>query len=622
MTRPRPLWLALFCLLLAPCFLPGGTARAADPQPYEVTLAPSGDDALDAAARDSATLLALRESAPVGPFALIGRARTDRTRLLTALHSFGYYKGTVTMRIAGRDLDDPGLADVLDAAPADPPVKVDIAFARGPLFHLRRLELPADTPQVARDALGLAPGAPARAADVLAARARLQAALLADGRALARVGEPEATEIADADALDVVFPIVSAPRVNLGAISFAGMQRLDPATLRRRLGLQSGQRFDPVALERARQDLAALPALASVRLHPAESLDADRRLPVRVDVVERKLHAVTFSGAYATDEGGTLGTTWTHRDLFGHAEQLSLGVAATELGGDAVRQPGYDATAALTLPDWLQRDQSLTFNLEAVRQSLDAYDRTAAIAGVTLARRVLPPLTLSVGPQFEQAEFTQEGVQRSYSLMQTKLTARWDSTDDPFDPSRGLRATLVLTPSYALSDGSAPDSTFVIAQTLASTYLDLGAATGGQARRSVLALRGIVGMVEGAGLFDLPPDQRFYAGGSGTVRGFRYQSLGPHFAASTTPTGGTALDAGSVEFRQRIGENWGAAAFADAGQIDTGGVPFRGPVLVGAGVGARYFTAIGPIRADLAVPLTPQHKGDAVEVYIGIGQAF
>jgi translocation and assembly module TamA len=43
---------------------------------------------------------------------------------------------------------------------------------------------------------------------------------------------------------------------------------------------------------------------------------------------------------------------------------------------------------------------------------------------------------------------------------------------------------------------------------------------------------------------------------------------------------------------------------------------------VGAGLGARYYTPIGPVRLDVAVPLTRQHGDDAFEIYIGLGQAF
>ena len=142
-----------------------------------------------------------------------------------------------------------------------------------------------------------------------------------------------------------------------------------------------------------------------------------------------------------------------------------------------------------------------------------------------------------------------------------------------------------------------------------------------QPGRSVLAVRGLIGSAVGASQFELPPDQRFYGGGSATVRGFRYQSIGPQFP-DNTPIGGTSIDAGTIEFRQRIGESFGAAAFVDAGQVGTKSRPFDGTVHVGAGFGVRYYTGIGPIRFDVAVPLNKQPGGDAFEIYIGLGQAF
>ena len=153
-------------------------------------------------------------------------------------------------------------------------------------------------------------------------------------------------------------------------------------------------------------------------------------------------------------------------------------------------------------------------------------------------------------------------------------------------------------------------------QTAGSTYFDLGAPG-----RSILALRGTLASVQGASVFQLPPDQRLYAGGSGTVRGYKYQSVGPKFP-SLHPTGGTSLAAYTVEFRQRILDSFGAVVFVDAGQVDTNSNPFSGQLRAGAGLGARYYTPIGPIRLDVAVPLNRQRGDDAFELYIGIGQAF
>jgi translocation and assembly module TamA len=147
------------------------------------------------------------------------------------------------------------------------------------------------------------------------------------------------------------------------------------------------------------------------------------------------------------------------------------------------------------------------------------------------------------------------------------------------------------------------------------------------AGRSILAVRALAGFAAGAHELSLPPDQRFYAGGSGTIRGYRYQSVGPQFPDGN-PIGGTAINAGSAEFRQRIGTNFGAAVFVDAGNVSRNLNPLNGALRFGAGAGVRYYTPIGPLRVDVAVPLNKRPKtatsrgDDSFEVYIGLGQAF
>src|SRR3954454_12844404 len=104
---------AVAALLLA-LLLSGPPTRAADPQPYAVTLKATGDAALDRVLNDASSLVSLREKAPVGPFALVSRAQDDVARFPSALQGFGYYKAHPVITIAGRPLDDPGLLDALD----------------------------------------------------------------------------------------------------------------------------------------------------------------------------------------------------------------------------------------------------------------------------------------------------------------------------------------------------------------------------------------------------------------------------------------------------------------------------------------------------------------------------
>ncbi|MGI4952877.1 MAG: autotransporter assembly complex protein TamA [Janthinobacterium lividum] len=610
----------LRCLLLISC-LAMRPALAADPVGYTVTLAPTGEAPLDAALRDTASLVTLRERAPVGSFALITRARADKARLEAALGSFGYYDGKATIQIAGHDLDDPALPALLDAATA--PVAVGIAIARGPEYRLGRITLdgPSDPAGLAeaRAALKLEPGQPALARDVLAAQGRMLEALRSSGHALAKVDTPAATLEPAAKTLNISYKVEAGPRVNLGPISIEGLDRVNESFVRRRLLIHQGQQFDPATIETARQDLAQIGVFSTVRARAADTLDAAREIPITIDVTERARHVVSATAAYSTDLGASAGVSWAHRNLFGNAEQLKLGAAATGLGGSATRRPGYDVNATFIKPDFYHRDQTLTVSLQGIKESLDAYDRTALVAGATISRKVYDGLTLSAGLLAQQSRVTQEGVTRDYTLLGVPLSVVYDTTGAAglFEPIHGVKTAFTATPTKSLAAGS----DFVVLLGTASTYVDLGRMLGGDEGRSVLALRGSLGSIQGASTFQVPPDQRFYAGGSGTVRGYKYQSVGPLFA-DNRPTGGTSLAAATVEYRQRFGESYGAAVFVDAGQVDTRSTPFAGNLRAGAGVGARYYTAIGPIRLDVAVPLNKQRGGDSFELYIGIGQAF
>jgi translocation and assembly module TamA len=601
-------------LLLA---LPDPATRAADPMPYTVDLGTtSGDKAIDQALHDAATLISLRTSAPVGPFALVARASDDRARFLAVLHSFGYYQGKVELTIDGRPLDDTGLIDALEAAPAAPPAQVAAKFELGPLFHLGAVSVTGSLPPGMEADLGIRTGDPARAADVLAAGDHLLATLRQAGYALATVAPPVATLHPDQGTLDVAFAVNAGPRVDLGEITISGLDHVHEAYVRNRLTLHPGETFNPTDIEAARADLAGLGVFSSVRAEPATQLDSQGRLPVTFVVTEAPPRSVDLGLSYATDLGVTPSIGWHHHNLFGNGEQLNLTASASN-GGDADTGLGYKVGAQFIKPDFLACDQSLQVEVDALRQDLQAYDQNALLESVTLTRPLWPQWsphwTGSIGLSAEQEYILQEDVGRSYDLIGVPMTLKYDSSNNVLEPTKGIRAAFAVTPTKSLSGG---DATFLIMQASASTYFDVSGDG-----RSVVAVRGLLGQVAGAGQFSLPPDQRFYAGGSATVRGFRYQSVGPQFADGK-PTGGTAIGAGTVELRQRLFGNWGTSAFVDAGQVNANGAPLAGTWRIGAGVGVRYYTSIGPIRLDVAVPVNRAPGGDAFELYIGLGEAF
>jgi translocation and assembly module TamA len=106
------------------------------------------------------------------------------------------------------------------------------------------------------------------------------------------------------------------------------------------------------------------------------------------------------------------------------------------------------------------------------------------------------------------------------------------------------------------------------------------------------------------------------------VRGYDYQSLGPR-NKDDDPLGGDSLLEFSTELRWKLAKTWGIVGFLDGGMVyDSNSPDFGNDLRWGAGLGFRYYTAIGPVRLDVAVPVNPRSDDDAFQFYISIGQSF
>ena len=623
-------------------------AWSADPQGYKVRL--EGPVARDIASTlsDSSDLVSLRKSAPVSPLGLVLRARSDMTRLKTVLESYGYYQSAVTATIDGEPLTSADLSDKLAAMPAGKEAAVVVSYVPGPIYHLGKITLEGDLPPAKRGLLDLHAGQPAVAADVINAGTRLLRSLQDQGYAFAKVEGPVAYEKPDARELDVIYTVTTGKTAHFGAIEVAGLQRTQRDSVLSRLGMHSGDPYSAAAIDKARRNLLAMGVFGTVAVSTAPAPDPDGSVPVTFRVTERKRHGVTLLGAYSSDLGGSGTVTWTDNNVFGHAEQLNLKASIINLGASAANGAGYNTGAQLVLPEFHDPQQTLQFSLNALKQSLLTYDQTSETAGVTLTRTLSKIWTVSVGLTATDDTISQPqelyvpNLNKDvfyYTLFAIPLSLRYDSTDLAsllLDPTHGMRAALTVTPTLSLGP---PNATYVITQIRASAYLDLHDLALTAPGRTVIAVRGLYGYAQGASVTGLPPDQRFYAGGSETVRGYQFQSVGPQFAdtypppagtvtnpnfSENTPVGGIAVDAGGVELRQRVGLNYGYAVFADAGRVGETALPFSGKYAVGLGAGVRYYTPIGPLRVDIGFPMhrLPKPNNDSFELYIGLGQSF
>ncbi len=600
-------------------------AAAAEAQPdaadgpvrsYEVTFTPTGNGELDSAMEGVSALRRLRESVPTSAEGLVARALQDLGQLRNALRSEGYYGGTPSITLAGEPPDAPNLAARLAARGPDP-VPVVVGAQTGPQYRVSTATLRPYVPDTdiaeAGEVAGLGPGDPARAAAVNAAQETLLQRLREAGHPFASVPGRDITVDHDTKTMEIVYRVQPGPRARFAQPVVEGSENVDPVVLRRATGVLTDESYDPRELDRVRRDVLALGVFGTVRARTGERLDPDGRLPVTFLVAERPFRAVGITAGYETRYGPTVRAYWEHRNIFGGAERLRVEGEISRTAQPGVSGTGARLSANLRQPWFAGLNATAVTDVALLRERLLAYDRDAVTAGFSLERKIDPRLTATIGIAGDIGRTTEVDRSISYRLVSLPLGMRYDGTDSLLDPTRGYRASLVVAPTLSFAETT---STFVRVRGTGSAYFDLTGDKG-----SVLALRAGFGTLAGADALEVPPHLRFYAGGGGSVRGYDFQTIGPR-RANNTPRGGLSLAEGSVELRQRISGPYGVAVFLDAGTVgETAGLDF-GALRLGGGVGFRYATAIGPIRADVALPLSKLPGNSGYGLYVGIGQAF
>jgi len=112
----------------------------------------------------------------------------------------------------------------------------------------------------------------------------------------------------------------------------------------------------------------------------------------------------------------------------------------------------------------------------------------------------------------------------------------------------------------------------------------------------------------------LPISQRFFAGGDQSIRGFQFREVSPR-DENNVSISGRYLEALSVEHNYRFLDAWSSAIFVDAGRAFN---DFDEPYSVGAGVGIRWLSPVGPFRLDVAVPISDEDERD-LRFHISLG---
>jgi len=587
---------------------------------YEPKLSGSDDAGLASAINGSSTLVELKDKPPADIVGLYRRAREDLGQVEKALRSNGYYDGEASITIDGRNVSEgaPLDGEALNKRDKGHPIAVEIKVKPGPQYKVTEIKVEQSGLKQPLKAQ-LQTGAPARSADILTERDRLLANVMSQGYPFAQVDLPPAVVDHATHSMTVTYKVEQGPPATLGAVTIKGLTRTNPNFVQRHIAPPPGQPYSPAALTAMRDELRTLDIFDSVKVTPATTLAPDGSLPVEVDVSERKPRFFGFGANYSTNDGAGLSAFWGHRNLFGNGERLRLQADISGFGENSFSQTNYDLTGTFRRPDFLTTNQDLVSTLALTRQfDSDTFDKTAATADIGIERRLSKTVSVTAGLEIEKSRITDHssnsGSTQDFLLIGPTAGIKRDTSDDLLNPTRGSRLSFSAT-AFPTWLGSSEN--VFSTQSSGAGYVNLMGKGD-----LVLAGRVAVANVFGSSLEQLPADRRLYAGGGGSVRGYKFRSISPRDSDNNL-TGGRSSVETSIELRYRFLESYGIVPFFDAGEVSSDVVPtFNEPIQYAAGIGLRYYTSIGPIRADFAVPLNPTRHDDKFAFYISIGQAF
>ncbi len=578
-----------------------------DPLPYAVTFsAPGADWGLTRSLRQASELVGRRKSPVSGLVGLIARSRQDLLNLTAVLYENARYGGEVFITIDGKPMAkvDPF------ATIAARPVPVTITVRPGAEFYFGRVSATPLPAGLTLDELGLAPGEPARSSVVVDAETKLVDAWQAQGYPLAAAGKRDTIADHRTNTLDVTLAVSPGPRADFGRVTVSGTERVDPNLVLRRAGIDGGL-YSSRIVKRATKRLRDLGVFASVQVTPADRLAADGTIPVTITVSERKPRVIGASVTYSNTEGLGSGVYWTHRNLFGGAEQLKLSASISRLL-DGAFDPDFRLAGKFRKPAVFDPMTDFTLRVEGYRETTDAYRVTALESEAGLEHSFSDTLSGSLGLEVARSRTVEPTVTEDHLLTTLTGTLDWDTRDNKLDPTSGHRALFSAAPAYDFAENT-PYATF---SSDVSGYWPFG-----DADRFVLAGRAAASILTVDDITKVAADRRLYSGGAGSVRGYAYQNIGPRDGAGNI-VGGRSSVLFTGELRYRVTDTIGVVAFVDAGNAYASVLPRLNGLKVGVGAGLRYLTPVGPIRLDVAVPLQ-RGKGDpSVGVYVGLGQAF
>ncbi|GJQ59345.1 MAG: outer membrane protein assembly factor BamA [Candidatus Scalindua sp. AMX11] len=442
----------------------------------------------------------------------------------------------------------------------------------------------------------------------------------------------------DKPEVDVFYDIQEKERVFIEKISISGNDKTKDNVIRRELLFYPGERLDTEKVRISQQRLVQTGFFDNESGIPTnidyEPGSKPNTRNVLVEVKEGRTGLLRFGGGLGANVGLFADVSYTDKnfDLFDLPKSWNDFVSGNAFrgGGHVVTlrfSPGFQRTEGLFSfqnPAVFDSGYNLGLNAFIFRRSREDYDEERKGAKITVGKQVLPGLTLKLTPSYEvigvqnvdgNAPSIINDSEGSNTKLSLELRANLDTRDDRFVPSKGYQAESSLQVACLDVD--------IVKFTLsAKKYKTLFDFPGWG--KHILSFGGTFGMVENTTDEPVPTFERFWAGGSGSIRGFSFRGVGNIDPETTEQVGGEVLMLGSIEYTMPVYTDMARGAFfIDAGKTDSDVTDINLNNMrasVGFGVRMRVpFLGNSVISVDFGIPLIRKSEDDTQTITFNFG---
>jgi outer membrane protein insertion porin family len=421
---------------------------------------------------------------------------------------------------------------------------------------------------------------------------------------------------------DIKYKINEDRQVRIGRIILRGNVRTKDSVIMRELLLKPGDPYDYGKILASQQRIYHLGYFGQAKFEPLHPGEKEYVKDMLLTIEERPAGAVEFGVGYGDFDHARGFVEVSYRNLWGSAEYASVRVEESGIIKRAAfnyHQPwflGYKVENNFGL-EWSNTKRLNQDTREIFYQTR----RTAVSYGL---EKTISRLKTSLTYQFEnvnnynvlpQAILSpeDEGRVRVSSLTPALV---WDLRDDIFNPHKGSLHGIALKEALSVL-GSQADFTKLTAQS--SWYIPAGTGV-------LAALSARAGMAwPRRETSEVPLHERFYLGGSTTIRGYTQDSVGPSSIGpdgQPIPLGGASMAVFNAELRLNPSEGFGVVLFSDAGNVWSGQEILLNDLRASYGAGIRYGTPVGPLRIDYGQKIHRRPGESPGELHFNIGHAF